>query len=127
MISTCSASALGLAGLHLVEQGIKPLVAGVPELPVGFQPLVSLRKRGDFKTSRPALRIAAAGNQAGTFQYSEMLGDRRLAHGEGRSQFGDRGIARCQPSEDRPASWIGERSEGCIQRARSITMWLHNY
>ena len=49
-----------------------------------------------------------------------MLGDRRLAHGEGRGELGHRGFAERQPGEDRPPGRIGERGEGGIE---SIGGW----
>src|SRR5580704_5390089 len=71
------ALSLALAGrldlLQIVFQAVEPLL---PELPVGRHPLGDLAQRRRLQPARPALRLAAACDQASVLQHLQMLGDR---------------------------------------------------
>ena len=53
-----------------------------------------------------------------------MFGDGRLADGEGRRQFGDRGLPARQPRQDGAPRGVGKGDEGGVKafgRGHSIT------
>ncbi len=66
-----------------------------------------------------AAPVAAAGDQLGSFQHGEMLGDRLPRHREPLAQFGQRHPAmRAQLVEQRAAGGVGQGHEGVGHCAR---------
>jgi len=80
-----------------------------------------------FHPYRTALGVAAPRDQPGLLQHLQVLGDRRLAHGERRGQLADRGLAGGQPRQDGAPGRVGQGGEGGVEpRGRSITHQFHN-
>jgi ABC-type oligopeptide transport system ATPase subunit len=93
--------------------------ARLPVAPVILEPRVGLGERLGFELARPALRVAAARDQARALEHLEVLGDRGLAH---RKRLGELVHARFtgrEPREDGAARRISERGEGGVQAGGS--------
>src|SRR5438093_8991852 len=99
-------------GFELVEQGIEALVVALPQPAVAFQPPGGFAEPLGLEAAGPPLRVAAARDQAGALQDSEVLGDRGLAHGERVGQLRHRRLTRREP---------GERSEEHTSELQSLT------
>src|SRR5262249_26073396 len=76
---------------QILVQAVETLL---PETPVLLQPVGGVLERTGFEPAGPQLRFTAAGDQTGPLQRLEVLGDGGQAHGEGRGQLHDRGLAR---------------------------------
>src|SRR6478735_43723 len=94
---------------EIILQPIEPLL---PEPAIFLEPVVDALQRIQLDPARPPLRLAAAGDQARVLQHLEMPGDRRSADVEWLRQFRDRGLAKRQPRQDRPAGRVGQSLEG---------------
>src|SRR6185436_13930317 len=76
-----------LLRLQVFEQAVEALVGGLPEPAVALDPHVGLLQRRGVDAAGPALGVAAAADQARALQHLQVLGDRRLGHGERLRQF----------------------------------------
>ena len=76
------ARALLFVGLHFVEQSIETLEILLPDFAVTLQPTIGVGERFRHQARRTPLRVAATGDQAGSFEYAQMLGNRGLSHVE---------------------------------------------
>lgn len=83
-----------------------------PELAVGVDPGGGVFEAFGFESAGAPLGVAAAGDEAGSFEDFEMFGDAGERHAEGRCDFGDGGVAVCQAFEDGSAGGVGECGEG---------------
>lgn len=101
--------------LHFIEQRVQPLEPTFPEFSVTLQPCGRLSHRLGFKAAGTALRVTPAGNQAGTLQHAQMLGDGRLRHFEGRSQLRHRSFPERKTRQDGATRGIRQSREGGIQ------------
>ena len=72
-------------------------------LPVALEPCGRGGERLRLEPARPPLGVAAARDQPGALEDLEMLGDRRLAHGEGLGELGHRRFARAPAAQGSPA------------------------
>jgi hypothetical protein len=100
-----------------------------PKLTVSFEPFVGFGKRRGYKAARPALSVAAAGDQPGALQNPQMLGDGGLAHAERPGELRDGSLAGSETGKNGAASGIGKSSEGGVQGGAGvsyITERLHN-
>src|SRR5688572_24137236 len=61
--------------------------------------------------ARPPLRLPALLDEAGPFQYPQVLGDRGLTHVERCGQILDRRLPLGEPGQDRPPSRVGKSGE----------------
>lgn len=105
------------------------LEPSLPELAIGFQPFCGFGERLGLEAAGPPLPVAAAGNQAGTFQHFEVFGDGGLSHSEWLGQFYHRSFAGEESGENGAAGGIGERGEDARKRIDSghcITQRLNN-
>ena len=109
--------------LELLEQGVEPFVIPFPDPTVALDPIGRLGQRPRLQAPRPALRLAAAGNQPGALQDLEVLRDGGLAHVERLRQLGDGRLAAREARQDTPARRVGECRERGVQ---IITSWFHN-
>lgn len=109
-----------VAGFHLFENGIQGEEIGFPEFAVVLEPLVGFGEGLGRETARAALAVAAARDEAGTFENAKMFGDGGLAHGEGLCEFEDAGFATGETSENGAASGVGESSEDSVESVGSI-------
>ena len=118
------------ACLQLAEQFIEGAVTALPELPVFLDPGGRFAEAHAFDLARAALRVLRRRDEAGVLQHLQVLGDRRLAHGEGFRQFRNRGLSLGEPGKDRTARGVREGGEGGVEAlggrhcSLSITMWL---
>ena len=64
------------------------------------------------------VRVTAARDKARPLQHLQMLGDRRLAHGERFGQLVHRRLAERKASEDGAPGRIGKGSEGSVETGR---------
>src|SRR5579872_859856 len=101
--------------LQLPQIIVQSIEALLPELPVVFHPPRNVLQRTSLQPARSPLRFAPARNQPRSLEHLQMLGNRRHAHGERRRQFGDRGLPRSQPRQNRPPRRVRQRSEGRAQ------------
>src|SRR5579859_7292631 len=100
---------LALQPLQVVFQAIEALL---PEDAILIEPVGRMLERSRFKAAGTELGVAAATDQAGTFQDLQVLGDRRKAHVEWLGQLVDRGFAGGEAREygaSRRVSKGGER------------------
>src|SRR5438105_12637280 len=88
---------------------VQAIEAFVPESAVAVDPVGDVLERPGFEPARPPLRLAAARDQPGAFQYLEVLGDRRQAHRERRGKLRDRSLAQRQARKYGAPGGIGER------------------
>jgi hypothetical protein len=98
-----------------LEQRVEARDIGLQRAAVPFDPRRHFDERLDLDAHRPTLGIAPASDQARTLEHLQVLGDRRLAHGERRRQFGDRGLAPGQTREEGAARPIGERGKRGVE------------
>ena len=108
------------------EQRIEALKILFPERTIVFEPVDGLAERTGINPPRPALRVAAMGDEAGALQHFEMLGDRRLADREWFGELRDRRFAGRQTSQNRAPRWIRESGERRVELGRLITIQFHN-
>jgi hypothetical protein len=108
---------LGLPFLKVITATIKTFC---PKPAILFHPMGNFFERAGVQLARSPLRRATTGNQSGMFQHFQALGHCRKAHGERLGKFGDRKLAKREPSEDgaprgvrqggkSEAEWIGHR------------------
>jgi hypothetical protein len=90
---------------------IEAIEALIPEAAVLVDPAGNVFEGAGFEAARAPPGGATTDDQAGLFQYSEVLRDRRHAHFKWLSQFGDRRFTKCEPSQDGTARGIGESGE----------------
>lgn len=112
--------------LQRVEQRLEALEVLLPESAIALEPVDGLAEGPCVDPARASLRVAAAGDEAGTLQHFEMLGDGRLTDGERLGKLRHRRFPRRQPSQDGAARRIGERGEGRVELRRRITIQFHN-
>jgi hypothetical protein len=79
-----------------------------PRLAVRGEPFLELLEGGGVEAVHPSLRLSSNGDQPNGAQHLEVLGDARLAHGQGVHEFADRMVAFEQEIEDLPAIRFGE-------------------
>ena len=113
-------------GLQRLEQGIEALKILFPERTIVFEPVDGLAERAGIDPPRPALCVAAVGDEAGAFQNLKVFGDRRLADGERLGELRDRRFAGCQTGQDRAPRRIGEGGKRRVELRRFITSQFHN-
>lgn len=89
----------------------KKVEVGRPELTVGRQPLVELRKRLRPDPVQAALRVAARLDQPRSLEDAEVLGDGRLAERKAIHELADRPLTVAEQVEDREAPWLGKDLE----------------
>jgi hypothetical protein len=124
-----SAALLDIFHLQAVEQSVEALEVSFQDSPIAFQPCGCFGQGLSLDLAGTALSVAATRDQPGPFQYFEMFGNCRLAHGEGLGQLRDRSFASRQPRENGPPCGIGESREGSVEAVGgclSITHRLHN-
>src|SRR5215472_9310026 len=107
---------LWVFGLQLLQIGIQAVEALGEKAPVMIEPIVDVPECPRLDPARPPLRLAAARDQTGALQHLEVLRDGRKAHGEWLRELRDRGLAQCEPRQNRPASRVRKRGEGRIER-----------
>src|SRR6266851_8100685 len=115
--------------LYVSQIVIEPVKAVRPEPPVVRYPIGDVLEWRGGDPAGPPLRLTPARNQAGAFQHLEVPGNGGHAHGKGRSDLRDRGLAGGQAREDGPASRVGERGERgaqVVRRQRHKTLLLNN-
>src|SRR5437867_536185 len=88
------ASARLFLGLHLLQQVVEVLEVALPDLAVPLEPSGDPCERLPLDPPGPPLCVASSRDQSRALQDLEMLGDRGLAHGEGRGEFGHRRLTR---------------------------------
>src|SRR5882724_8048682 len=103
---------LRLQFLQVLVQTIESLF---PDVAVALGPLGNRFERGPLDAARPPLRITPAGDQPRTLEDPEVLGHRGHAHVERLGELADRALARSEPSQNGPASGIGQGGEGGAQ------------
>src|SRR6266849_5746342 len=109
---------LFLLFLYVAQIVIQTIQALRPEPLVVRHPIGDILERRGRDPARPPLRLAATCNQTGVFQHLEVPGDGGHAHGKGRRQLCDRGLAGGQTREDGAASRVGESGEGGAEVVR---------
>src|SRR5260221_9991894 len=77
-----------LLGLQLFKIVVEAAEARLPELAVVSDPFGDRLQPLRLQAAGPALRLARARDQTGALEHLEMLGDRRLAHGERPGEIG---------------------------------------
>src|SRR5258706_3860797 len=98
-----------LAGLHLVEQGVKTLEIGLPDAAIPLSPSLQLLQRRWAQGIDSTLRVNANVDQAGIAEHAQMLGDLRLAKTEAVDQIADGARAVEQQFDDLEAVGLGQR------------------
>src|SRR6266566_212935 len=78
-----------LLALQLLQHRIEACEVRLPDAAVALDPIGRLGERPRLEFAGPALRLAAAGDQAGSLEDLEMLRDRGLRHSERRGELGD--------------------------------------
>src|SRR2546422_9913846 len=71
-----------LLALQLLQHRIEACEVRLPDAAVALDPIGRLGERPRLELAGPALRLAATGDQAGSLEHLEVLGDRRLTHVE---------------------------------------------
>src|SRR6266446_8488990 len=98
--------------LKAVQIFVQPIEAFFPEGSVPLDPIADVLERGSLESRWPPLSVAAARDEAGILQHSQVLGDGREAHPERLSERGDGGLsAYGEPGNYRAARGIGERAQ----------------
>src|ERR1700722_2411280 len=124
--TTSSRSALVLAAtllllaLQLLQVVFEAIEALLPEDAILIEPVGRVLERTRFEAAGTELGIAAATDQAGTFQDLQMLGDCRKAHVEWLGQLVDRGFAAGEAREYGAARGVSEGGEGLVEAG-----WRH--
>src|ERR1700681_2453756 len=123
--SRCAAGALALfrafasmcflLSLQLAKIGIEAFEAVLPVAAIALGPFRHVLERGCLQAGGPGLGLAAAGNEAGSLEHLQMLGDCWLAHVEGPRQLHHAGFPGSEPREDCAARGIGQRGKGLVQ------------
>ena len=96
---------------------IQTIEAFRPEPTVVFHPVGDVLERARPEPARPPLRIAAARDQAGALEHSQVLGYGGKTHGEGLGQLGDGDFAGCEAGENGAPGGI---REGCEADAETV-------
>src|SRR5579884_1774443 len=79
---------------------------------VALDPLRGQLQRLPLQPAGPPLRLPAAGDQPGSFEHLEVLGDGLEADRERLGQLVDRRLAVGEAGEDRPTGRVRQRGEG---------------
>src|SRR6516162_1746975 len=104
-----------LLSLQLAEVAVETAEAPLPVATVALGPLRHLAQRRRLQAAGPRLSAAPAAHESGALEHLQVLGDRRLAHGEGARQLHHTRLAGRQAREDGTARRIGERGEGVVE------------
>ena len=89
-----------------------------PQQPVGLQPLVQRAQWVRVESVDALLRDRTPGHEARVAEHPEVLGDRRLAHRQGRDEFVDAAVRSPEFVEDPTSGRLGEHGEGGGGHAR---------
>src|SRR6202035_5305983 len=109
------ASTCFLLLLHLFQVVVQAGKFLFPETAEGFKPLSDILEWDRNEHARTPLSIARTHNQAGSFEYVEVFGDRRLTEDERLHKLGDIRVSQHETGEDRASCGICERGEGQAQ------------
>src|SRR5215469_5059301 len=104
-----------LLSLRLAEVTVEAAEAALPVAAVAFGPLGDLAQRRRLQAAGARLSAPAAAHESRALEHLQVLGDRRLAHGERARQLHHTRFAASEPREDRPARRVGERGEGVVE------------
>jgi hypothetical protein len=100
-----------LAGLHLVEQGVKALEIALPDPAIPLDPSLELLQRRWAQGIDSALRGDPNVHQPGLAEHAKMLRDLRLGNAEAVDQVADGARAVKQQFDDLETVWLGQGSE----------------
>src|SRR5215470_9699151 len=125
MTSSCSALALFrtfasmalLLSLQLTEIAVEPAEAALPVTAVMLGPPCYLAQRLSLQTARTRRSAPAANDEPGALQHLQVLGDRRLAHCEGRRELHHARLTAREAGKNGTARRVGERGKGLVQLA----------
>src|SRR5215211_6031985 len=101
--------------LGRLEACFEAVEAAFPERTILLEPSDGVLQRRRSQPRGPKLRRATTGDQPGLLQHLEVLGDRLDADRKGLGQLVDCGLTGHEPSQDRPACWVGEGREGTAE------------
>src|SRR5262245_31333397 len=101
--------------LHLLEKSVETCEVRLPDRPVLLEPRARLSERLPFETAWPPLSVLPNTDQSRPLEHLQVLGDRRLADGEGVRKLRDRGLSERKTREDRAARRICERQERVVK------------
>src|SRR5579859_3183037 len=74
---------------ELMQIGVKAVKTLLPELAIVLHPFMHFLESGGLQAARTPLRFASVGDQSGTLQHFQVLGNGGHAHIEWFGQFGD--------------------------------------
>lgn len=103
--------------LQKIFQGVELIF---PELLVEAHPLRCGLQRLGVEAAAAHTSILMLAEQAGMFQYAQMLGNGGQGNAKGAGQLADRRFAQRQAGQDGAPRGVGKGSEGGIQRGLGI-------
>src|SRR6516165_10910654 len=104
-----------LLSLQLTEIAVESAEAALPVAAVTLGPLRHLAQRLSLQTARTRGSAPAAADEPGALEHLQVLGDRRLAHGEGPRELHHPGLTAREAGENGTACRVGKRGEGLVQ------------
>jgi hypothetical protein len=102
--------------LEVLKVTVEMVETLVPDLPVGVDPRRCVLEWRSLEAAGAPLGVLASDHETSSLEDLQVLRDRLQRHGERLGQLADRRLALGQPSEDRPASGIGEGSKRAAER-----------
>ena len=99
---------------------LEPVVADFPLGPAVDQPFLGLGQRAGLQPAGPDPALLLAADEPADLERLEVLEHRRQAHGEGLSEFADRGRAVSQAGQHPPPGAVGKRLEGTVEPGRIV-------
>src|SRR5215469_3755483 len=115
VLSRTLASISFLLSLQLAKVAVEAAEAPFPVAAIALGPARHLAQGFRLQTTRPGWAAPAAAHEARALEHLEVLGDRRLAHGERARQLHHARLARGEPGEDGAARRIGERGKSFVE------------
>ena len=108
-----------LLPFHVPRERIEP---SRPERTIGAEPFGGVPQTCGIQRAPAEPAVPLALYEAGSFEYPQVLGDRRPRHVERLRQFANGGSASGEASENRTARAVGERPKRSIE---SLTIGNH--
>src|SRR6478672_11402692 len=100
-----------LLRLEFLEVGVEAVEAAFPDLPIALGPFGDVLERRGLEAARSELGFASARDEPGTFEHTEVLGDRGHGHAERSSELRDGALPGHESGENRAPCGIGEGGE----------------
>src|SRR4051794_22822131 len=106
---------MSMSGLSATETLLHALEPSLPEAAVSVDPRRSLPQGCTVDAGGTQLCGAPAGDQSGSLEHLEMLGDRLHADRKSLGELVDRRLSVGESLEDRPPGGVGESGEGAVE------------